>query len=340
MQVARTLLSCAVVLLCAVSSAKSQPAEPLAVVDGQPITDEEVTKAAGIPLQKMMEQVVALKRYKLTALIDERLLAQEAARRGMSTPALLDAEVTGKVGLVTEQEIETALAATPRAPDGDEAALRDETRSRLQNQKLASRRGVFMDELRKKANVVINLKAPPVTRVELTAEAGIATGAEKAPVTIVEFTDFHCPFCKRVRPTVAELMTRYGEKVRYVHRDFPIDKLHPGASRAHEAARCAEDQGKFWPYHDVVFAGPAKSAAPDLRAFAEQAKLDVAAFDACVASGKHKPDVQADIAEGQKVGVTGTPSFFINGRRHMGAYDIESLSAAVRVARARALVAS
>ena len=97
-------------------------------------------------------------------------------------------------------------------------------------------------------------------------------------MTIVEFSDFHCPFCKRVVPTLAQLESKYGDKVKLVFRDFPIDSLHPGASKAHEAARCADEQGKFWPYHDKLFAGPANSSPELFKGFAKEVGLERCRF--------------------------------------------------------------
>jgi protein-disulfide isomerase len=102
--------------------------------------------------------------------------------------------------------------------------------------------------------VPINLKAPAIFRAEVSADGSPFKGAATAPVTIVEFSDFHCPFCKRVLPTLAQIESQYGDKVKLIFRDYPIDQLHPGARKAHEAARCANEQGKFWAYHDLLFA--------------------------------------------------------------------------------------
>jgi len=159
----------------------------------------------------------------------------------------------------------------------------------------------------------------------MNVDGAPSVGAKSAPVTIVEFSDFHCPFCQRAEDTIGQIRSRYGERVRFVWRDFPIDTLHPQARQAHEAARCASDQGKFWPYHKALYAGPPKS--PDqLPAIAQEAGLDMAGFKACVASGKHKAAVQTDIEEGKRLDVTGTPTFFINGRVLTGAQPLEAFA--------------
>lgn len=296
--------------------------EPLAKVDGAAITSEDVEKAIGAPWIKLQEQIYNLKRQKLEALISEKLLAQEADRRRISLPTLLDVEVTSKVGLVTEQEIENYYQANIARFQGDEAEARQQIRSELQGQKLAARRQAFLDSLRSQAKIVVNLKAAPVARVEIGVNGAIATGPATAPVTIVEFEDFHCPFCKRVQSTIAEIKSRYGDKVRLVHRDLPLDRLHPQARQAHEAARCANDQGKFWAYQDLLYANSPVSPA-DLKTYARQAGIDLAAFDKCVSSKTYKTMVQNDVDDAGRLGVSSTPTFFINGRQLVGAQPFE-----------------
>jgi protein-disulfide isomerase len=148
-------------------------------------------------------------------------------------------------------------------------------------------------------------------------------GPAGATVTIVEFSDFHCPFCRRAQPTLSELLTRYGDRVKLVYRDFPIDQLHPQARLASEAARCAHEQGRFWPYHDLLYANAPKASPDDLKSYARTTGLELASFEQCLSSGKHRTAVQNDIEEGARVGVTGTPTFFINGRQLGGAQPLE-----------------
>ena len=151
-------------------------------------------------------------------------------------------------------------------------------------------------------------------------------GGEKAAVTIVEFSDFHCPFCRRVIPTLAQIESRYGDKIKLVFRDFPIENLHPGATKAHEAARCANEQGKFWPYHDKLFVGPSSSSPEFLNGLAKDLGLDAGKFETCLSSGKYQAAIKEDIAEGNRVGVGGTPAFFINGRLITGAQPLEAFT--------------
>jgi protein-disulfide isomerase len=120
------------------------------------------------------------------------------------------------------------------------------------------------------------------------------------------------------------LLKQYPGKVKLVYRDFPIDGLHPQTRRAAEAARCARDQGRFWEYHDLLFAEAPKAAPEDLQRYAEQSGLDLAAFERCLSDNVHRAAVQRDLDEGTRLGVTGTPAFFINGRPLSGAQPLEA----------------
>ena len=325
------------VLGLGISSAAKAASAPLAEVDGVAITADEVEKPLASQLSKLEEQIYDLKRQRLEALINEKLLAKESAKRKLTVPALLDAEVTAKVGLVTEQEIEKFYQDNKAQIKGEQAQLREQIRAFLQNQKLAAKREEFLKSLRAQAKVVVNLKAPPIQRIEVSVQGAPFKGGEKAAVTIVEFSDFHCPFCRQVIPTLTQIESRYGEKIKLVFRDFPIENLHPGATKAHEAARCAAEQGKFWPYHDKLFASPPSSSPEIFKGLAKDVGLDAVTFETCLGSGKYQAAIKEDIAEGNRVGVGGTPAFFVNGRLISGAQPIEAFARVIDDELARAV---
>jgi protein-disulfide isomerase len=304
-------------------SAAAQAAELLAEVHGEAIATDDVERALGAPLRRLEQQIYDLKRQKLAALISERLLAREAAKRGISVQALLDTEVKAKAGLVSKQEVETFFQANKARLKGGEAVVREKIEAYLQSQKYAAQREAFLQSLRSQAGVVIYLRAPPVFRVEVSVDGAPFRGSATAPVTIVEFSDFQCPFCKQVVPTLTQVLSRYGEKVKLVYRDFPLD-IHPQAGKAAEAARCAQDQGKFWEYHDALFANSPNLSPQGLKTYAEQLGLDISSFEHCLASGTYAAAVQKSIDEAIRLGVTGTPAFFINGELLSGAQPLES----------------
>jgi protein-disulfide isomerase len=302
------------------------PGARLATVNGEAITADDVERALAAPLRNLEEQIYLLKRQTLEALIGDRLLAAEAAKRGMSVQALLDAEVTGKTATVSDQQVDAAYQAAKEDLGGDEATARDQLRAKLRNQMVAARRAAFISSLRTEGSVVVNLKAPPPFKPQVTSEGAPFRGSATAPVTIVEFSDFHCSFCKRVLPTLNELMAKYGDTVKLAFRDFPLDGSHPLARRAAEAARCARDQEKFWEYHDLLFANAPKASQDQLKAYAEEVAIDIPKFERCLASSIHAAAVQKDFDEGIRSGVTGTPTFFVNGRVLAGALPVEAFT--------------
>jgi len=298
--------------------------DAIAEVNGEVITGKQLGEALGTRLSQLEEQIYTLKRRELDALIAQRLLAQEAAKRRVSVEELLDTEITSKVGLVTEKEVEAFYQENKARLRGEGPALRERVRAYLQQRKISARRDAFVESLRAQSKVVVVLAPPPVVRVNVTAANGPFKGPADAPVTLVEFSDFHCPFCRQSQATLKQLRDRYPDKLKLVYRDLPLDQLHPQARAAAEAARCAKDQGKFWEYHDVLFAQPPQATPQILRTYAEQTALDVAAFDRCVASGTHRAAVQRDVEEGERLGLNGTPAFFINGRPLIGAQPLEA----------------
>ena len=155
-------------------------------------------------------------------------------------------------------------------------------------------------------------------RVVVNSSGHPALGPKDAPVTIVEFTDLQCPFCEKTESTLKELRGKYGDKIRVVHMDYPLP-FHSHALDAAKAAHCANEQGKFWPYRDALFANQSKLAPADLKATAQSLGMNSAKFDACFASTKYDSQIKADQAAGEKVGVDGTPAFFIDGRPLTGA---------------------
>jgi len=332
-----TRFGCSVALLFALAAlavrAQSAPpgpatstpqGRPVAVVNGEAITAADLEKALADQLDRLQSQLYESRRRKLDELIENRLLAQEAARRGLSFDALLEAEVNSKVAAATDEDVHTFYEANKKNLEGDEAALREEIRDFLRTQKLNALRKALVDSLRQQAAVSIQLELPPFYRFSVSTEGAPARGPASAPVTIVKFEDFHCPYCRRAHGTLVELRKRYGDKLRVVHKDFPLEGLHPGATRSHVAARCAGEQGKFWEFQDKLYEVPPKPNAEKLKTMAQELGLDVTAFESCSASNKYDAAIEKDSAEGEALGVTGTPAFFINGRAVRGAHPIEN----------------
>ncbi len=166
-------------------------------------------------------------------------------------------------------------------------------------------------------------------RTEIATAGYPARGPATAPVTIVEFSDFECPFCGRLFPTLKAVEKIYLDRVRIVYRQFPLRRIHPLAQKAAEASLCAGEQGRFWDMHDSLFGDQEHLTVDDLKARAVALKLDTATFNACLDSGKQVAAIDQDIADGAKAGVTGTPTMFINGRMMVGAQPYAQIQAVI-----------
>ncbi len=155
-------------------------------------------------------------------------------------------------------------------------------------------------------------------------------------MTLLEYGDLECPFCGRAEAIIRDLMSSFGDELRYVWRHLPLNDVHLRAQLAAEATEAAAAQGRFWEMHDMLLERQSELSLRDLRGYAAELGLDVGRFEEELRTRAHTERVREDVASADESGVGGTPTFFINGRRHYGAYDVDSLSAAVRAARLRA----
>ena len=306
------------------ASACTKRNEPkVAEVDGVPVRASEFEKAAGKEFFRQREAFYRLQLQKLDEYIGALLLTKEARLRGISVATLLEQEVDSKVMAVTDQEITAFYNANKARLTVELGNIRDQIREYLRQERTQAQKSLYLQTLRSSAEIKTYLKPPPVYRANVTVTGAPFKGPENAPVTIVKFEDFQCPFCKRVQPTFEELFKRYNGKIRLVHKDFPLDSLHAEARQAAEAARCAFDQGRFWEYHDKSYENSPKASIVDLKGYAKQVGLNMKVFEQCLSNGKFRVAVQKDLVEGSQLGITGTPAFFINGRELSGAQPIE-----------------
>lgn len=290
----------------------------VAAIDGERISLQDLKEAVGEPLARLEEQVYQLQHDKLEQMIDDRLLEREAKRRNISLQSLVDTEITAKAAEVTAEEIHSVYELNKNQLQRSEPEVTEQLRSLLREQKVAARRHDFARSLQAKAKVSIYLDPPRPFRAHVSVD-GPSRGASEAPVTIVEFEDFQCPFCKKAQQIVQRVLARYKDKVRLVHRDFPLQPLHPASVKAHEAARCAEEQGKFWEYRELLYKNAPSASPEQLTQYASQLAMNLPDFNTCLESDKFKTVVQKDEDEGNRLGVQGTPAFFINGRLLSGA---------------------
>jgi protein-disulfide isomerase len=308
----------------ATSSSRGTGGDVVAEVNGAPIRATELEERASGRLASLRQQEYEIRSQTLDELIADRLIDDEARKQGLSRDELLRREVDARIEKPSEERIDTIYEQNKDRFGGQSkpeavGRIRDILTQRAHSERLAA----YEKELRAAARVVVRLEVP---RVAVAIPKGApATGPASAPVTIVEFTDYQCPYCHRAQSVMDELLSKYKDRVRLVHLDFPLDG-HPQATPAARAARCAGEQGRFWPYHHDLMTeqGPLDDA--DLKRRAAALHLDARTFATCLASRKHDAAIQASVHQGEELGVTGTPAYFINGRMVSGARPLESFT--------------
>jgi len=302
----------------------------VAEIQGAPVTRAELD--AWIKEDLFREQtegkapaeLYQFRRSALDRMLTERVLEAQAAERGVSVQQLV-VEGAGDAAGVTDAEVEAFYEENKsRMGEATLDQIGPRIRSFLQQQARAEAQQDFIASLRDEAAVVVQMEAP---RVDVAAD-GPAMGPADAPITIVEFSDYQCPFCRRAEPIVKEVMERYPGQVRLVYRHFPLDQIHPRARPAAEAAMCAHDQGKFWEYHEKLFSDD-EFGDEQLVAYAEEVGLDKADFEKCLEEDRFAEKVEADLQAGRAAGVSGTPAFFVNGIMLSGAKPVDEFAAVI-----------
>jgi protein-disulfide isomerase len=298
-------------------AAKAPAAGPDAVVArfaGGEITAAELDAATYDNRKETLEQLAL-----------QRVLEARAKAEGLGVEALYRREVASKLRPPTDAEVKAfydEAASHEQLPPLDE--IRDQVVQAMGRNAQQKAQQDFLEKLKADSGLKILLLAPrfPVAAV------GPAKGPDQAPITIVEFSDFECPFCSKGEVSIREVLKAYPGQVRVVFRDFPLP-MHPHAEKAAEAAHCAGDQGKYWELHEVLFANQQNLAASDLSRHAQAIGLDAEKFSRCLDSGAKAGLVEGSIQAGKAVGVTGTPAFFINGIRLTGAQPFSEFKAVI-----------
>ena len=303
--------------------------EVVAYLHGEPIYAEEVDALVLAQILKLRQQTYEVRKQALKDLVEDRLMEQEAASRGITPEQLYNAEVLDKVGTISDEDIEKFYNAfqSDAAIRGRSLEEAEEIIKRsLRQKRLTETKEELLESLYAAANYTVAMRPP---RIDVPMPEGEPSkGPEDAPITIVEFSDFQCGFCKRVEKTVDQLMVEYPGQIRVIYRDFPL-RNHNRATPAAIAARCAGDQGKYWEYHENLFQVSGSLSDDDLLDRAETVGLEMDAFSACVEAKAHEDAVKLSFAHGSMVGVTGTPTFFINGRQLAGAKPIADFKAII-----------
>jgi protein-disulfide isomerase len=297
--------------------------EVLARVGSVEITQQEVEETLAAELMTVNRERHEIIEAGLQTAIEEALLELEAASQGVTQAKMLE-QVYADVSQPSDADIDAFYESRKSRINKPKEEVTVQIRNYLLQQSRQNSRNYFLKSLRERYEVQSYME--PI-RMQISA-VGPAAGPADAPVTIVEFSDFQCPYCQRIAPTIDQVKANYGDKVRVVFRQFPLP-IHKDAQKAAEASLCAEDEGKFWQMHDAMFANIRALGVADLKKTAGGLELNQESFDQCLDSGKYASQVAQDAREGRAAGVSGTPAMFINGRFVSGAVPYEKIASMI-----------
>lgn len=284
------------------------------IIGDEKYTLADVDQAVQGKLQQLDEQ-----RYRIRkAFLDEKLIALEASRQGMKPHTLIHWEVIDKISVEPDEVSQYIRENRSKLPRKISSQLTRNIERKLRQKKTSAARADYVSRLKEKHGAQYLLPMPARVAIKADPRGGPVKGSADAPVTIVVFTDFECPFCRKTHQALHGLMDRFPGKIRLAFRHFPL-AMHKMAEPAAEMAWCAQQQGRFWPFADAVFSHRGKLSHEVLRDDARQSGIaDMENFNRCVQSGDGKKAVAEDIAEGKRLGIHSTPSLFINGRFFSG----------------------
>ena len=291
----------------------------LAEIDGNKLTLADFERKHPTGLFQAYVTFYDTERKTVEEFIDESLLERQAQKENLTVPQLLERHVNSTL---PKDPSEESLRVFYEGVDTKEPfeAVRDQILQSVRERRLAKAKTAYMQSLHAQAKVVFRL-APPRAKVDLANTP--LRGLPNAPVVLVEYADYECPYCQQMEPVLDRIEAEYKGKVALAYKDVPLP-MHPRAPKAAEAAHCAGAQGKYWEYHDRLYSSK-QLEVPQLKEHARALNLDTAAFDKCLDSGQQAGVVKTQMAEGQALKLQGTPSFFINGRFINGGPSYEAL---------------
>jgi protein-disulfide isomerase/uncharacterized membrane protein len=284
------------------------------IIGTEQYTLGDVDRAIQGKLQQLDE-----KRYQTRkAFLNEKLIALEASQKGLTPKALVQQEVIQKIRIEPDEVNQYIRENRSRLPRTISPRLTRSIERRLRGKKASAARADYVARLKEKHDAKFSLPMPVRLTIEATPRGGPVKGPADAPVTIIVFTDFECPFCRRMHQSLQALMNRFPGKIRMAFRHFPLSR-HKWAKRAAEFSYCAQQQSRFWSFADSVFAHQDRLSEEILHTYARHSKIaDMEGFNRCVETGQGRKAVAEDIAEGKDLGVKSTPTLFINGRFFTG----------------------
>lgn len=310
------------------SAPATNPEQVVAEVGGKKFTLKDVDakweEFDAAERARVVQAMYQNRRNMIDQLVGEELISNAAKAAGQPVPAYLAADAVKRLPAVSEADIAAFYEENKDRANGRTLEqLKAEIRPFLESRRELQARAMLVEELKAKSGNAVKVTLdPPRYNVPLVASDPVR-GSASAPVTIVEFSDYQCPFCARVNPTLDRVRQTYGDRVRIIFKDYPLPN-HPEAPKAAEAARCAGDQGKYWELHDLMFANQRSLQVPMLKQHARAVGIEGTAFDACLDSGKYTKAVQDGADLGNRMGVNSTPTLYVNGRPLIGAQPFEA----------------
>jgi protein-disulfide isomerase len=295
------------------------------------IGNEEITEDALIGDDKLdffelKKREYDLKMDRLNKLLVDKLIGAEAKKANMSLDEFINKKVTGGEIKISDKDYKKFVAEKHIPESQINPQIKERIMAYLQGSKKQEMVTAYVAKLTKGSPVEVYFNKP---KMQVNVEVGNSPifGKKGAPITVVEFSDFQCPFCSRAADTVTQLKKKYGDKVQLAFKHFPLP-MHHEARPAAEASMCVNEQGsdKFWKFHDAMFKNQDKLDKASLEKYAKDSGADVKKFNECVNGKKYADIVQKDMEYGEKIGVKSTPTFFVNGQIVSGAVPIETFS--------------
>lgn len=310
---------------CRASAADSKPAAQqgstndssshvLATIGEEKITLGAVRSATGTTLDELDAQYRQTRDKLISAVLDSivraRVFTDEARKQGKTATEFVAAAILA-AGEPSDIDIANWYKENQiRIGAQTLEQVKPQIASILEKQRRADALDKLEQRLRAERKVAITFQPE---RFHFKNEGAPTLGKPGAPVTLVEFSDFQCPYCRATAPTLKQVRERYADQVQIVYRQFPLTSIHPFAFKAAEASLCANEQGKFWELHDAMFADQTKLTVTELKVTARRIGMDERKFSSCLDAGRYAAQIQADEREGQLLGINGTPALFING---------------------------
>ena len=301
------------IILVGLFSPLSNSAETVAKINGKNITIEQLNEGIKTPLYEAQMKVYELQYSQLKNMLLEEFVKVHPLGKNLSFPAFMEKHVV-KSTTITEQMVDQFIKVNKIPSNKINAEYRSQVTKYLRSELIRRQVNAWFEQESKKHNVVVNLKRPARPRINVPIGNAPTLGNENAKITIIEYSDFQCPYCVKAEKTLQELLKIYGKDIRLVYKQYPLS-FHKEAFKASEASLCAKEQSIdfFWKLHDEMFDDIRHLKMGELKEKAAKLGMDKKQFSDCLNSGKYTNQVNADIAEGNRFGVSSTPMFFVNG---------------------------